>query len=871
VAGRFRALRDLLLHPDRFERELDGEIRRHLEDHIAELVESGVPRREAERRARLSFGGVAAVKEECREAAGLAFAFAFLRDLRYGFRLLRRNPGFAAVGVALLALCVGANTAVFGIADTVLFRPLPYPQPDRLGWVVTANPRWESVSLDGRAWETIRDGATGMEVAAFSDWTTGVNLLAAGRAEFVRQQKVSAGFFETLGVDPALGRSFLRAEDVPGGPAVVVLSHDLWRRTLGADPGVVGADVFLRGEACRVIGVMPEGFRSTARADLWAPLRPSTVGEGSGTNYAVVARLGKGTSWSSARGRLEALGRAHHGTDHETTFRVVPLGEVLAAGTRRQVGLLWAAVGLVLLIGCANLAGLQLARSSSRSFEIATRAAIGGGRWPILRQLVTEGLALALCGSALGLALGAALLAALRRRAADFLGLSQEPYPDLRVLAVAGTMSLAVAVLFSLYPAWRSSRPRRAPFEVSGWGRSRLRGGPSRLLVLAEVALAVVLLSSAVLLVRSFNLLHGVEPGFRATGLMTATASLQDARYATATDVVRLFERSLASLRREPGVAGAAVTLSLPYERPLNMPFQEVGGDAEPRTVNLVYVSPGYFRVIGAPILAGRPLRAADGAGPPVVLVNRAFVTRHLAGRPPLGARLGCADREWEVVGVVGDIVQARSFGDVAPLTAAPTLYVHPAQMPDSLLTVAHGWFSPSWVVRGTAPEAVAEAALRRGIEAADPALPVAMVRSMEQVARDTLSWRRFYAALMSALAAMGMALAAVGVGGLVTEAVAARHRDLAIRLALGARRPRAFAEAVLPGLLLAAVGLGIGSALSPMAAHALGSTLWGVAWSEPETVGAVAVLVLAVAASSSLVPALRVARLDPARVLRSD
>jgi len=882
VLDRLRASLRMTLGRQRYESGLEEELREHLERRAEDLVAAGMDAAEAHRRARAELGNVEAIKEECREATGLAWLHAFGRDLRHGFRLLRRNPGFAAVAVVTLALCIGANTALFSVVDAALFRPLPYPQPDRLGQVVRraaqAPESTPDVSVDGATWERVRDSVPDLQAAAFSDWTTGVNLLADGRASYVQQQKVSAGFFAVLGVAPRVGRGFTHQEDRPGGATVAVLSDALWRDLFAADPGVVGRRVTLRGEPYEVVGVMPSGFRSTVPADLWTPLRPSTEGEGTGTNYAVVARLAPESTWAQVDGEVAAVGRPRFGTDAGDATQVLgvePLQRTHGQDLRRPLLLLWMAVVAVLLIGCLNLASLLLSRAAVRGREMATRMAIGGGRGPLVRQLLAEGMALALCGGALGLAVGELTLPLLLRFASP-LGYDLDASIDGRVLAAMGLLSLGTTVLFGLYPAWKLSGTsvREAMSDcaerVAGSGA---RHWPRRLLVVAEIALAVVLLVSATLLVRSLAHLRQVDPGFETDGLVTAAVSLQDARYDTAGEIERLFRDSLERIAAAPGVSAAGVALTGPYERPLNVPFVRSGDAPEQRSLtNMVYVAGDYFTALGVPLLRGRALRPGDrGGAPRVALVNHAFVDRYLADSRVLGQRLDANGEEWEIVGVVGDVVQRASFGDFEPLAHTPTVYVPAGQLPDDWVAMVHGWFTPSWTVRAPGGQAAAAEAVRQALQEADPTLPIARLGDVGDLRDRSLVAQRFQAWLMGCLALLALLLAGIGLAGLVGSGVSERRRELGVRLALGSSRGRAVASAVLPGLALAAAGLAAGALASPLAVRLLQGLLWGIAATDPATVAVVVVALLAVAGLGSLLPALHVVRLDPAATLRRE
>ncbi len=904
-----------------YEAELDAEIRHHMELHAADLEAGGMSAREARRQARQRFGTVDAVKEACREATEPAF-YAVLRDLRHGFARLRRYPAFAAVALLTLAVCIGANSAIFSLVDAVLLRPLPYPQADRLAQVHSVygfqgDTSWGAV--DGLSWELVRDGAPALEAAPFSDWTTGVNMVtgpvaepgprqdgdagaagdaaAAPRAAHVQQQRVGAGFFSVLGVGPALGRGFLAAEDRPGGAAVVVLSHDLWEDAFAADREVLGRRITLRGEPHTVVGVMPEGFRSTTDAELWTPLRPSTEGEGAGTNYGIVARPAEGASWHQARSQLAAVSArrfpAPEGDAAEAgagspgrRLAARPLQETMAAGMRQPLLILWLTVGGVLLIGCVNLAGLLLAQGAGRRGEIATRMAIGGGRGPIVRQLLAEGLALGLAGGAAGLGLAVLALRALEDHVLATLGLPHDLRLDARVVTATLLISVLASLLFSAYPAWRISRLGRAGggagnlrASLAAAGRSTGGGGQAvrRALLVAQVALAVVLLVGASLLAGSFAHLRGVDPGFEPDGLLAASVSLDDAGYTTSAEVDRLFRTSLARLEASAAVDGAAVGLSVPYQRPLNTSFRltEEGPDSQPRTTNLTYVTADYFDVLRTPVVAGRGLREADGrpSATPVALVNQAFADTYFDGASPLGRTLTMKDRDWRVVGVVGNLVQRPGFGDYAPVAAVPAMYVPVAHLSDEMVTLAHGWFSPSWVVRTSraATREAAAQAIREALRTAAPGLPVASLQTFGELRRGALRFQWLLAVLMTGLAAIALLLTAVGLAGLVAGTVQERRRALGIRLALGATRGRAVTSVVLPILGLTAAGLVLGAALGPLAGGLLRGLLWGVAPDSPATLAAVTGGMLLVALAAALVPALRIVHIDPASSLRAE
>ncbi len=810
-----------------------------------------------------------------------------LRDARHAVRALAKSPAFTLTAIATLAIGLGANAAIFSMVDALLLRALPYPDPGRLALVAdhvrSRGVEEEDLSQDGKTWELLRDHAESVDLAPYSDWVTGVNLLVGERAVNVEQQRVGAGFFRVLGVAPALGRGFSAAEDVPDGSRVAVLSYGLWRRAFHADPRVLGRSILLRGEPHTVVGVMPEGFRSTAAADLWTPLRPSTTGEGGGTNYRIVARLPPGTSWAEASSEVAAIAgpdwqERNGGPGVEARFSVEPLRAGLVdETTRNAVFLLWGAVGLVWAIVCANLASLMLARGSERRRGIAARMALGCGRWGVARQVLAECLVLALAGGALGLVLGVFGLQALSAMARDALGVWQPVALDGRVVAATALLSLATSLAFGLGPALHAARldPRLALSESgrAGGGSSRWS---RRLLVAAEVAVGVVLVVFAGLLVRTFLHLRSLDPGFDPAGVVTGTVSLEDARYTTREQIDGLLGESLRRIRRLPGVESAAVGLGLPYERLLNLGARVIAPGREPTEMTAVsstYVTPGYFATLGVPLLRGRALRDSDGPGArPVVVVNRRFVEKFLPDADPLASRVAISGEERRIVGVVGDVLESPAgLGGDAPVARVPVVYFPAAQLSDATFTLIHTWFQPSWIVRSDLPAAATVAGLRKAVAEVDPGLPFTAFRRLGDVEAAALAEQRFLMALVAALGAVAALLAALGIQGLVANAVVERTRELGIRLALGATAGQVLRAIAAPVAALTAAGIAAGWALALAAGHLLEHFLFGVSATDPWTFAAGALLLALVAAAATLAPGLRVLELDPARTLREE
>ncbi len=698
-----------------------------------------------------------------------------------------------------------------------------------------------------------------------------------------------------LGVPPHIGRSFTAEEDVPNGPAVAVLSHGLWNRAFAADPAVLGTSILLKGEPHTVVGVMPEGFRSTAPADVWVPLRASTTGEGEGTNYAVTVRLGDGVSWERAVAEIAAVGagaweESGRGERVSARFSLVSLRTGATQGLRSTLLVLWAAAGLVLLIVCANLASLMLARAGARTREVAARMALGGGRAAVVRQVLVEGAVLALAGGALGVAFGVLALDVLAGLARDALGVWQPVALDGRVVTATALVALATSFAFSLGPALHAARLDPRVALVEGGGRGATGGGshwPRRALVVAEVALGVLLVVFAGLLARTFHELRDLDDGFEPAGVVAGTLSLEDARYSDRRSIDRLLDESLERVRRMPGIEHAAVGLGLPYERLLNLGFQAFpapGGSIEPSGPNAAsvsYVTPGYFETLRVPLLRGRVLDTRDGAdAAPVAVVNAAFAEAYLAqkggkggeGADPLAGRVAIAGQERSVVGVVGDVLQDPSgIGGEDPLATQPVVYLASSQVEDETFVLVHTWFQPSWIVRSELPFEQTTAAMRQALQETDPRLPFARFRALGEVEAQALAYQRFLMTLVASLAAIAALLAALGIHGLIANAVVERTRELGIRLALGASRRQVLTAITAPGIASAGIGVVLGIALALASARVLEHFVWGVSATDPWVLVGAAVAVVTVAAGASLAPGRRVLELDPARTLREE
>lgn len=867
-----------------------AEIEAHVALAVDHYIEKGMTPDAARREARLQFGNPRAHRERVSDLSRLPFFDALRLDLRYAARVLRRTPAFTLTVIGTLALVIAASAAVFSIADQVLFRALPYPQPDRLALVATheetASARDDSASISGAMWEAIRDHVTAADGAPFSGGAGGVNFNADGRAAFVKQQRVGAGYFHVLGVSPVMGREFTRDEDRPGGANVAILGDGLWRSAFNADPSILGREITLRGERYQVIGLMPPGLRSFDNddVDLWTPLRTSTSGEGANDNYGGIVRLRAGATWDQLQSQLRAASTpealATFGPPDGKVQRwmvALPLQAAWSENARPPLMILGATVSALLIIACVNIASLFLARGSARRKELATRMALGSGRRAVIRQLMVESLVLAALGATAGLLLGGFALDALKSLGGDAFAAWRHVAIDGRVVGMTAGLAIVTSLLFGLAPAWQASRIDVQRGLAAGASRS-VAGGAShavrRVLVVVEVALGVVLLVGAGLLTRTFVTLERLDPGFDPNGLTTASVSLQDARYQSGAKISQLFDRSVAALEAEPGVTGAAVTLELPYTRLLNLgvAFTDGADTGTGRMTNLSYVTPGFVRTFGMHLVEGRELTPADRAGAaPVVLVNESFARLYSPDRTVVGRRVRVAGGVREIVGVVGDVQQKPSFftdGMVrGPIMRQPAVFAPASQLPDSLFALVHTWFRPVWTVRATGVDV--SRAVRDAIASVDPDLPVAAVLTMNEVRSDALLAQRLLMTLVGIVAVAALLLSAMGLYGLISGSVTERTREFGLRLALGATYAQTIRGVATSGVVLALIGAAIGGVLSVMAVRLVASFLWGVETTDPATYLGVMAFLVTVAVASSVLPALRLLRLDPAKTLR--
>ena len=874
--------------------DFSSEIDAHLRLEIERLREQGLSDEEARAAARRAFGNVMQAKERFYESGRWLWWDHFLQDVRFGVRMLARNKGFTITVTLTLALSIGANTAIFSVVNALLLNGLPYSHPERLGAIYARTTGPDSYDLrrniDGEQWELLRDNVPSLISAVSGGRTSGVNLQTGSRSQYLHAGRVSAHYFDVLGLRSILGRNFSENEDRPHGPKTAILSYALWRTAFDANPNVLGQAVLLKGEPHTIIGVLPESAATPLNADLYTALQPSREGEGVGTNFQAITRLRDGATWQQADAEMNRAWarslRVQHfvqnGAGAHITYYSVPLQKGQTDTLQPQVLALMLASGVILLIACANLAGLTLVRMLRRTAEIATRVALGASSWQIQRQLWIENLLLALVGGTAGIGVGFfALRGLLLLLPEHFLPVANVPL-DNRVLAFTASVSLLTSVLFGMLPALtirkvdlRSSFANRS---IAGGGSIRLRQG----LIAGEVALTVVLLAAAGLLIRTLIHLETMPPGFNPNGVITAKASLDDVRYFDPASFRKLLNASLDAMRQIPGVQNAAVGLTLPYERALLDGIiltdgKEAGQEV---TANEVYVTPGYFETLEIPVLGGRTFTDSDSPdAQPVVVINQTFARKFFPGANALGRYVSQNKKNKVIVGVVADTVMSsagRLNPGSSPLTSEEAIYLPAAQITDrNVLSVVHAWYQPSWIVRTARPvEGPVQnltAQMQSALASVDPNLPFSGFYDMKDLMAATLATQRIEVALLGAMASLALLLSGVGIFALVANLVAQRTREIGIRMALGSTIQKAMIQIGQSGIGAAALGLLGGLILSAGTLRAMRSVLYGVDVYDAPTMAFVTLTLSVVTLLATAAPALRVARIDPARTLREE
>jgi len=872
-----------LVHRGQKERDLDEEIRAYAAILEDEHAARGLPPEEARRQALIEVGGMEQVKEHVREVRTGALLETVGQDVRYGVRTLARTPGFTVAAVLALALGIGATTAIFSVVDAVLLRPLPYDRPDRLAVVLT---RGTGPVAPGNFLDWRRDASSFERMGAAEAW--GTNLGGDGRPEHVEGVRVTSDIFPLLGVQPQLGRTFSADEDQAGRGQVVVLGHRLWQRRFGADAAVVGRSITLDGVPHVVVGVMPKGFEFppfwATGAELWAPLPlAERAGSRNGQSLRTFARLAPGASLEKARaematitGRLE---REYPGTNRNVVVR--GLDDIVVGDVRSALLILLGAVGFVLLIACANVAHMLLARASARHKEVALRAALGASRARVIRQLLTESIVLAAVGGMAGVALAAAVLRALIAISPGNLPRLETAGLDPRVLAVTVVVSLVTGIAFGLAPALQASRfdltgalREGERGSTAGAGRHRLR----RLLMASELALALVLLVGAGLMIRTFVALRRFDPGFDPRRVVTAVVSLKGSRSEEPGRRLTFYREVLDRVRALPGVVSASAINHLPLAGDVwGFPFQVEGqppsAPGESPSAAFRVVLPGYFQAIGLPLVRGRDFTDDDRLGTPgTVIVNEWLAQRYWPGADPIGKRMTLDDLdqnpEWlTVVGVArnaarGQWAAAPDEEMYLPLLQS-RLYLEREGGPFSFLTL---------VARtSTDQPAALGPSLRTAVWSVDGNVAVSEVQTMEEVVAAATSSPRFYLLLLGSFAAAALILAALGIYGVMSYSVAQRRNEIGIRMALGARRGDVLRLVMREAVGVVAIGGGIGLAVALLLTRLMGALLYGVGATDPITFVGVGALLALVALLATYVPARRAIRVDPLQALRTE
>ncbi len=806
------------------------------------------------------------------------------QDVRYGVRMLVRNPGFTAVVVVILAVGIGANTAIFSVVNATLLRPLPYSHPEQLVQVkkelIKNSKREISESIHGAqflAWQ--RENRTFAGLAGYN--RTESTLIGGERAERIQCGKVTAGFFSLLGVQLPLGRAFLPEEDQGGAPPTAILSHDLWRRCFGADPTIIGKTILLDDRSRTIVGVLPPGFQFVESYDLYVPLDvnagPASSSAGGavsvtftfgGMGFKAIGRLRPGIGPAQAQTDLEGILPAIAEPGQQGRVLLVNLREEAVGSTKLSLYVLLGAVGFVLLIACANVANLLLARVAGRQREMAVRAALGAGRWRIVRQLLIESVLLALLGGGGGVLLTCIGMSWLRAFSAINLPQFANVHVDRWVLAFTMLIALATGLIFGLVPAWETSRARLVESLKEGGrgatqGRSgqRLRG----VLVASEVGLALVLLIGAALLVKSFLILHGIDPGFRPDRLLSLSIQLSPSRYPQPHLQADYFEEVLNRLRAIPGVEAMAASVSPPLSHAaMGSFFQVEGRPAPPSTiesfVQFDMVSPDYFRVLGIPLRSGRFFTEQDRrSAPGVIIINETLARKYFPDEDPVGQRVnGGGGSEWlTIVGVVGDVHQYGVAFKTAPQFYQPYLQAGCPRM--------------SIVVRTAGDPLRLAAAVGAQIGSLDKDQPVFDIKTLEQRLSDRMAPRRTKMILLGTFAVLATVLAVAGIFAVISYTVAQRTHEIGVRMALGAQGGHILKLVVKQGMVLVSAGVGGGLLVSLWLTRYLASMLYEVKPADPLTYTAVAVLLIGVATVACLVPAWRAAQVDPMTALRSE
>ena len=875
---KFRSLLCNLFSKLQMDKDLDQEIRAHLELLTDEHLRAGMSVEEAERAARLELGGIEQVKEQVRDQRIGNWLHSLLSDCRFALRQLRKSPGFTAVAVLTLALGIGANTAMFSLVSSVLFRPLPYHAPDELFSVSDFMPRQHSslvLESDYYSWREQNHAFT--DIAAYETGDT-LTLTGTGEPERLRAARATFNLLDVLGVQPKLGRGFRDEEDRHGAAGVVLLSDGLWRDRFSANPAILGQSIQLDGDLYTVVGVLRPDFEflDNSPADVIVPcaLENRVMNDSRSMRIVrVVGRLRPGVSSSVAIADLDTINQtlvAGYPGGFANMFRgvkaeVVPLRERLLGKSRPALLVLSGAVAFVLLIACANIASLQLARAISREKEIAIRGALGAGKWRVIRQLLTENLLLALAGGLFGLFLATWLIHLLVQVSPTDVPHLSLARLDLSVLCFSFVAACLAGILFGMAPIFASARPNLVESLKEGGsqpGTGRIGRRSQRILVIAELAVALVLLAGSALFLKSFHRLASVSPGIDAQGVFTARISLPPNLYSTDAQQIAFFHQLVERAATVPGVTSAGLTSILPLQGSNSRAAVELEGrPPEPAgqapAAEIIRVTPGYFRALRIPLLSGTLFDLHDPlGGSKLLVVNQSFVKRFFPEESPLGHRVLLAKEDyWTIAGVVAD---TKQFGLAAP--TQPGAYVPYAAQASGEMTL---------VLRSNAEAQSLLPAVRSIVFSLDKNLPLYDILTMQDILHDQTASQRFSTLLLSAFAALAVLLACLGIYGVTAYGVSQRTREFGLRMALGAQRGNILRLVLRQAALLTLIGMGIGTGLSLALSKFVESMLFEVRPTDPLAFVFVPLLLLAVVLLACFIPARRASRVDPIIALR--
>ena len=795
-----------------------------------------------------------------------------LANLRQAFRVIARTPSFAVPVVGVLALGIGTNTAIFSLVNTVLLRPLPFEEPERLVRIFTRTPGGRLFELSpGKFYDWQRDARSFDGMAIYP--CCGLRefaLTGTGTAQMVTVTAVSAGFFDIVRARPALGRVFRPDEDTPGRKHVVVLSERFWRTQFGGSPHAIGRSVMLNDEAYTVVGVMPASASVTSwsamASDVWVPIALTGERRAARGNHNLdgVARLRRGVGAAQAQAEMDAisarLGREFPKSDSRWGIVIVPMQEAIVGNSRTMLIMLLGAVGLVLLIACANVGNLLLTRALSRRKEIAIRSALGAGRRRVFQQLLTEALLLAAAGGALGLLLAYGTLTSASTLLASQIPRAEEISIDARVLLFAVAISILTGVLAGTLPAVRAGRADlNDALKEGGRGDGSIGAGPRRVLIVCEVALSLVLLMGAGVMIQSLMALRHGESGFDPDNVLTLSVRLMDTRYRTPAQRLAFFDAALQRIRALPGVEAAGTIDDLPLRAGSSQTLYPEGYPParEPATVQVRQITPGYLRAMGIPVLRGREIVESDEE---VLLVSQDAAKLFWGADDPLGRRASLPALSStvlrEVVAIVGDVKQ-RNLAEAS----TPTVYFYNRE-PYGRATFA---------IRTTVPPATLAQPVVESMRAIDPEQPVVNIRTMVQVVDATLTSQRFSALLLGGFGGVALLLASMGIYSVLSYIVRGRAREIGIRTALGARTSDVFRLVIVEGMSPVLTGIAVGIVAALASAKVMATLVFGVSASDPLTLGAAAATLALVASIATLVPAYRAVQLDPVKVLRGE